>query len=209
MRKKQYKEFVQNRVAEARELTKTDMCYHLPGKGNIADLPLSGCLPEELTSKRSNWINGPSWLTQEISTSRISKDISRYTNKEEKEFIKTEMQTSAVSTIIATEKKSMILVENVIDPYQYSTLEKILIVTATCLLFTNNYHQKHQKISGEISAEELKKAKRLCVCNLQKMFSLSVEFNKTRVDILEDMYHQSFVEGVILDTYAKSLRFSF
>ena len=42
------------------------------------------------------------------------------------------MQTS-VSTIIATEKKSKISVENVIDPYQYSTFEKILSVTATCL----------------------------------------------------------------------------
>ena len=131
--KKQYKQFVQNRVTEVRELTKMDMWYHLPGKENIADLPSRGCLPEELSSKRSNWINGPSWLTQEISTWPISKDINRFTNKEEEEFIKTEMRTSAVSTIIATEKKSTISVENVIDPYRYSTLEKILSATATCL----------------------------------------------------------------------------
>ena len=89
--KKQYKQFVQNRVTEVRELTKMDMWYHLPGKENIADLPSRGCLPEELSSKRSNWINGPSWLTQEISTWPISKDINRFTNKEEEEFIKTEM----------------------------------------------------------------------------------------------------------------------
>ena len=37
--KKQYKQFVQNRVREVRELTKMDMWYHLPGKENIADLP--------------------------------------------------------------------------------------------------------------------------------------------------------------------------
>ena len=58
--KKQDKQFVQNPVKEIRELTKTDMWYHLPGKENIADLPSRGCLPEELSSKRGSWINGPS-----------------------------------------------------------------------------------------------------------------------------------------------------
>ena len=97
--KRQYKQSIQNK--EVRKLTKPDMWYHLPGKGNIADLSWRECLPEELSSKRSNWINGPSWLTQEISTWPISKDIKRLTNKEEEESIKTEMRTSAVSTIIA------------------------------------------------------------------------------------------------------------
>ena len=147
--KKQYKQFVQNPVKEVRELTKTDMWYHLPGKENIADLPSRGCLPEELSSKRGNWINGPSWLSQEIPTWPISKDINRSTNKEEEKFINTEMQTS-ISTIIATEKKSPISVENLIDPYRYSTLEKILSVTATYLRFVNNCHGKRQKTLGEI-----------------------------------------------------------
>ena len=109
------------------------MLYHLPGKENIADMPSRGCLPEELSLERSNWINGPSWLTQEIPTWPISKDIKRFTNKEEEDFIKTEMRTLVVSTIIATEKKSTVSVENVIDPYRYSTLDKILSATATCL----------------------------------------------------------------------------
>ena len=93
---KLYKQFVQNRVREVRELTKTDMWQHLPGKENIADLSSRGYLPEELSSKRSNWFNGPSWLSQEISTWPISKDFNRFTDKEEVGFIKTEMQTSAV-----------------------------------------------------------------------------------------------------------------
>ena len=177
--KKQYKQFVQNRVRKVRELTKTDMSYHLPRKENIADLPSRGCLPEELLSKRGSWINGPSWLSQEISTWPISKDINRFTKKEEGEFINTEMQTS-VSTIIATEKKSTISVANVIDPIRYSILDKILSVTATCLRFVNNCHGKRQKMSGEISSEEVNTAKKLWICDLQKTFSSSVEFNKTK-----------------------------
>ena len=118
---------MQNRVREVRELTKTDMWYHLPGKEIIADLTSRECLPEELSSKRSNLINGPSWLSQEISTWPISKDINRFTNKEEEEFIKTEMRTLAVLTIKTIEKKLTISVENVIDPYWYSTLEKIWV----------------------------------------------------------------------------------
>ena len=93
------------------------MWYHLPGKENIADLPSRGFLNEELSSKRGSWINGPSWLSLEISTWPISKDMNRFTNKEEEKFINTEMQTS-VSTITATEKKSTTSVENVIDPYR-------------------------------------------------------------------------------------------
>ena len=174
--KKQYKQFVQNRVREVRELTKTDMWYHLPGKEDIADLPSRGCLPEELSSKRDSWINGPSWSSREISNWPRSKDINSFTNKEEEEFINTEMQTS-VSTIIATERKSTISVENVIEPYRYST-EKILSVTATCLRFVNNCHGKHQKMSGEISAEELNTAKKLWICDLQKTFSSSVNLTK-------------------------------
>ena len=112
-----YKQFVQNRVREVRELTKTNMWYHLPGKEIIADLPSRECLPEELSSKRSNFINGPSWLSQEISTWPVSKDINRFTNKEEEEFIKTEMRILAVSSIKTMEKKLIISVENVIDPY--------------------------------------------------------------------------------------------
>ena len=112
-----YKQFAQNRVREVRELTKTDMWYHLPGKEIIADLPSRECLPEELSSKRSNFINGPSWLSQEISTWPVSKDINRFTNKEEEEFIKTEMRILAVSSIKTMEKKLIISVENVIDPY--------------------------------------------------------------------------------------------
>ena len=158
------------------------MWYHLPGKENITDLPSRGCLPEELSSRRRNRVNGPSWLTQEILTWPISKDIYRFTNKEEEEFINTEMQLSivSVSSIIATEKKSTISVENVIDPYRYSTLEKILSVTATSLQFINNFHRKRQKMSGEISAEELNTVKKLWICDLQKAFSSSVEFNKTK-----------------------------
>ena len=93
------------------------MWYHLPGKEIIADLPSRECLLEELSSKRSNLINGPNWLSQEISTWPISKDINRFTNKEKEEFIKTEMQTLTVSAIKTMEKKLTILVENVIDPY--------------------------------------------------------------------------------------------
>ena len=136
-------------------------------------------------------------MSQEISTWPISKDIKRFTNKEEDEFIKTEIRISAVSTIIVTEKKSTISIENVIDPYQYSTLENILSVTATCLRFINNCHRKRQKLSGEISAEELKTAKKLRICNLPKTFSMSVEFNKMKESLGVYEYEGDFtISGI-------------
>ena len=174
--KKQYKQLVQNRVRVERELTKMDMWYHLLGKDNIADLLSRRSLPEELPSKRSNWINGPSWLSQETSLWPIFKGINRFANKEEEKFIKTEMQTSTVSIIIATVKKSTISVENVIDPYRYSTLEKILSVIATCL-------QLSSKMSKDVRknfSRRIEYSKELRICDLQKNFSSSVKFNKTK-----------------------------
>ena len=44
----------------------------------------------------------------------------------------------------------------------------------------SNCHGKRQKMSAEISSEELNTAKKLWICDLQKKFSLSVEFNKTK-----------------------------
>ena len=183
--KKRCNQFVQNCVRDLGGYVR-DMWYHLPGIENIADLPSTGCFTEELLSKRSNWINGPSWLSQLISTWPISKGINRFTNKEEEEFIKTEIQTSAVSTIIATKTKSTTSVENVIDQYRYNTSKKILSVIATCVRFINSCHRKCQKMSGEISAEELNTAKKLCIFHLQKTFSSSVEF---KIDKVEENYH--------------------
>ena len=117
MRKKHYKQPVQNQFTEVRELTKTDMWYHLLGNKTIADLSRRECLSEELSSKSSNWINHSCWLTQEISTWAISKNINRFTNKEEEKFIKTEMRTTPVSAIILTQKMSTISAENVTEPY--------------------------------------------------------------------------------------------
>ena len=115
--KKHYKQSVQNQFTEVRELTKTDMWYLLLGNENIADLSRRECLSEELSSKSSNWINHSCWLTQEISTWAISKNMNRFTNKAEEKFIKTEMRTSPVSAIILTEKMSTISLENVTEPY--------------------------------------------------------------------------------------------
>ena len=100
------------------------------------------------------------------------------------------MRTSAVSTIIATEKKSTI---SVIDPYQYSTPEKILSVTATCLRFINNCHRKRQKMSREISVEELNTEKKLRICDIQKTFSSSVEFSKTNESLGVYEYEERYL----------------
>ena len=46
--KKRYKQYVENRVKEIRQIADVEDWYHVPGKDNPADLPSLGCLAEEL-----------------------------------------------------------------------------------------------------------------------------------------------------------------
>ena len=59
---KSYKQFVENRVAEIRKLTKKESWYHISGEENIADLPSRGCLPGQLMQMSKKWFQGPEWM---------------------------------------------------------------------------------------------------------------------------------------------------
>ena len=59
--RKEWKQFVQNRVNEFRKLTLLSRWYHCPGKENPADLPSRGTSPLELSSLPL-WLCGPHWM---------------------------------------------------------------------------------------------------------------------------------------------------
>ena len=71
---KEWKQFVNHRVAEIRQLLPTDVWAHIPGVENPADLASRGVNPLLLASN-SLWWNGPTWISSE-EEAREMKDVS-------------------------------------------------------------------------------------------------------------------------------------
>ena len=71
---KEWKQFVNHRVAEIRQLLPTDVGAHVPGVENPADLASRGVNPLSLASN-SLWRNGPTWLSSQEET-REMEDVS-------------------------------------------------------------------------------------------------------------------------------------
>ncbi len=56
-----WKQFVQHRVLEIRELLPSARWHHCPGEDNPADLPSRGVKPTDL-ARSELWLHGPMWI---------------------------------------------------------------------------------------------------------------------------------------------------
>ena len=70
---KEWKQFVNHRVPEIRQLLSTDVWAHVPGVENPADLASRGVNPLSLANN-SLWLNGPTWKREE--EAREMEDVS-------------------------------------------------------------------------------------------------------------------------------------
>ena len=61
---KEWKQFVNHRVAEIRQLLPPDIWAHVPGTDNPANLASRGVNPLSLAS-RALWWNGPTWISSQ------------------------------------------------------------------------------------------------------------------------------------------------
>jgi len=61
---KEWKQFVNHRVEEIRQLLPTDVWAHVPGTDNPADLASRGVNPLSLASS-ALWWNGPTWISRQ------------------------------------------------------------------------------------------------------------------------------------------------
>ena len=61
MSRREWKQFVHNRVTEIQKLVPAELWRHCKGTGNPADLPSRGATPRELQSNVV-WLRGPQWL---------------------------------------------------------------------------------------------------------------------------------------------------
>ena len=154
---KKYRQFVQNRVVEIRMNTSKDAWYHVPGKENIADLPSRGCNPSALDDEQTQrrWLRGPEWLEGEDYP--IRKNV-------KENWLDFEVRAANNSLVLITPTK--IVQDSLIDPSRFSSLQRLLRVTAWCLRMISNCKKK--SVKGDLQAEEIIAAKKYWIKSTQE-----------------------------------------
>ena len=129
---KEWKQFVQNRVNEIRNLVSPKHWNHCSGKDNPADLPSRGVSPRDLEMS-SIWRHGPEWLPQ-ISLEEISDEI--LMPEECAMEMKVKDQPLTHSLMVSTESSG---IGNLISCERYSKLLKLLRVTVYVKKFAQRF----------------------------------------------------------------------
>ena len=172
----EWKQWVQFRVAEILRLSKKEDWGHVSGLDNPADIGSRGATASELKSSKL-WWEGPEWLR---------KDESEWPKKfvlEDSVEVKTERKKAFVFTVVTDEAAK---IGNVIDIERFSSLGKLLRVTAWVKRFITNLKQKREKRElrrGGLEAREIETAERVWILDAQMMLQNTREFEKTKLQL--------------------------
>ncbi|XP_046393727.1 uncharacterized protein LOC124161449 [Ischnura elegans] len=137
----QWTTFVANRVTEINELTKECVWRHVRSNENPADHVSRGLSPQEILTN-DTWWNGPPWLSLQedawpAATILVSPSIPEQRKK---------------TTVFLTTCKEFDLL------HRYSSLDKLLRITAYCLRFFHNSSRSSVRFTGPLSAQEVNQA---------------------------------------------------
>ena len=123
---REWKQFVQNRTTEIRKLLPSDCWTHCAGKDNPADLPSRGMSLSGLAASKL-WREGPHWLAAEDINNLD--EVNSVPEECMQELRAKERRT--LHNMIVTE--SQLGLSQLIDCTQYSSLQRLLCVTAYVL----------------------------------------------------------------------------
>ena len=172
-----WKSYVLNRVNEIRSVSSTESWNFCPGSLNPADLPSRGLSGQELPNA-SLWFNGPEFLVKEehewpkcpVSNPPESDEVL-------KEVVK--RPSNVVRSLVTNEVQQRTVADlgKIIDINRYSSMKKLLRVTAYVLRFINKLRKLRQRerptnepiVSGQLAAEEIKEAQSLWIRSVQQV----------------------------------------
>lgn len=130
---KAWKQYVQHRVNEIRELTSKHQWRHCPGEVNPADLPSRGCSVQELKGNQT-WWTGPCFL--KLPVEQWPKDPQPTSKDSEQAFVELIKHPPTITHSLAglsSSPRESVNLEKLIDPQRHSSKTKILRITAIVL----------------------------------------------------------------------------
>ena len=141
---KEWRQFVENRVREIRQLSSVEYWRHCPGRDNPADLPSRG-IDLDTLSNDPLWLNGPTWLKDMpvegdsiMEEGSLKECMAELKVKHQSQFHK------AFSLLVTSGLKTLICCEN------YSSLQRLLRTTAYVLKFISNVKAKAKGLEAAL-----------------------------------------------------------
>ena len=168
---KEWKQFVQNRAIEIRKLVPPKHWSYCRSQDNPADIPSRGNSPRELTHNKL-WWSSPDWLNlQEMNTIEESEMPAECV---------TEMKVSTHSLL--TSNSSTVKLEQFISCENYSSLSKLLRVTAYVIRFIRLLKNKAKSSDtirpNILEQEEIDEAETLWIVQAQTSLTQETHFNE-------------------------------
>ena len=153
---KEWKTFVENRVKEIRSCVPPSSWNHCPGTENPADIASRGTHASKL-SESPVWFRGPEWLQ-----TREDMWPSHKNETEPPAECLQEIKSSTLTNLTAIEASAAAI----IDCNKYSSLQRLLRVTAYVKRFVHNISRK-ERITGPLSTNEIQEAEILWIKEMQ------------------------------------------
>lgn len=138
-----WKQFVQHRVVEIRDLLPSACWRHCSGVDNPADLPSRGVKPADL-AKNDLWLSGPRWI------GTVFDEESQFEMPAECSIELRARDRPMVLRVDATKDNTN--VEELIDCQRYSSLQKLLSITGRVLEFVHRLRMKPRHTVEEDTA---------------------------------------------------------
>ena len=156
------KPFVSNRVTEITDSFPTTAWAYVPTSSNPADLLTRGISAQQLKSSQL-WAHGPDWLASKENWPTWSPTSVLHVS-----------HLDADSPSTATSSNNMYPLQQpgvhlTIEAARYSSLTRLLTVTAYVLRFCYNLKHKQQRVNGPITAKELSNAKLIWIKTTQQL----------------------------------------
>ena len=194
---KEFKQFVQNRVVEIRRLVKPAHWDYCPSDNNPADICSRGSLASKLVANQL-WWNGPEFLLKDkdawpslpVNPNVITTEpdtwlqLKKESSSNQRKQRNSTVLANVVADRVTTERK--LNLDCIIPLKGFSSLQRLVRVTAYVLRFVSNLKRKNEKkeLSDEdLKQEEIERARELWIREVQGSVFNDERFDQVKVSL--------------------------
>ena len=190
--KKEFVQFVENRVREIRKLVNVKDWHYVPTSQNPSDIASRGMKASSLVANRK-WWQGPEFLVEsdkfwpQILNFENAKEPSSEISDEIKTVLKSNPRKDYSDVFVGATLHLTVNMESIINCKHYSDINRMYRVTAYVLRFVNNLKAKIGKCcaidQAELQLSEINDSKTLWHRQLQKSLLSERNFDKFQNDL--------------------------